>query len=65
MSEKNYESTVMRIAGNLLSGHINRYGWPQTQAAREDYAVEAVALARAIVAEVKRTAPPPPAGDRS
>lgn len=43
------ESTIARIAGNLLSGHVEIYE-------RRAQAVErAVAMARAIAAEVERT----------
>ena len=48
--KKNYESTVMRIAGNILGGY--RGGSEQEEA---DLVAFAVALARSIVAEVKRT----------
>ena len=53
---RDYDSTVARIAGNLLSGCIQRDG-KQLRAAVVARAVE---VARAIVAEVKRTEPPIP-----
>lgn len=59
MSEKRkYDSTVARIAGNLLSGHpklfIDNDGLPIFDGALIG---EAVLAARAIVAEVERTEP--------
>ncbi len=45
------ESTVARIAGNIARHMVNISGVPCEGAARR-----AVALARAIVAEVRRTA---------
>ena len=60
MSEKKkYDSTVARIAGNLLSGHeqffcITRDGLPVFDGA---LVAEAVLAARAIVREVERTEP--------
>jgi hypothetical protein len=52
--QKKYDSTVARIAGNLLSGVIAKDGaW-----ANSDLHVQAaVEAARAIVAEVQRTEP--------
>jgi hypothetical protein len=51
---RKYDSTVARIAGNLLSGFpFDEYNSDDTiRLARE-----AVALARAIVAETERTQP--------
>lgn len=55
MSAKNYGSTVARIAGNLLSG--TTADWLPEH--RRDASVrEAVATARAIIAETRRTEPP-------
>lgn len=56
MSEKKkYDSTVARIAGNLMSG----YEWYDlTPRERDEFAFEAVAMARAIIAETERTEPP-------
>lgn len=52
--KKKYDSTVARIAGNLLSGCVPSELTPHEMA----YAAEAaVQMARAIVAEVKRTEP--------
>jgi hypothetical protein len=48
---RDYESTVMRIAGNLLSGR----SVPMSDLDRRDVAADAVALARAIVAETNRS----------
>ncbi len=54
MSEKRkYDSTVARIAGNILSGQDLLFG----QHTREELARRAVMLARAIVAETERTQP--------
>lgn len=56
MSEKRkYDSTVARIAGNLLSG------FPFDEVSADDtirMIREAVAMARGIVAETERTEPP-------
>lgn len=59
MSEQQwkYDSTVARIAGNILSGVLrqpNPYG---TIECCDSDVEEAVRLARAIVAEVQRTTP--------
>lgn len=50
--EKNYESTVMRVAGNLLSG-VSMYTNLDDD---RDLIYRAVRRARKIVAEVQRTA---------
>lgn len=60
MSKREYDSTVARIAGNLLSGsRLPDAGVvPDTDVfanTRQQLARQAVALARAIVAETKRT----------
>ena len=59
MAKKDYDSTVARIAGNLLSGvmanriaGVNAEGWINSSEV-----VQAVAEARRIVAEVQRTEP--------
>lgn len=53
---KDYESTVMRIAGNLLSGvPLTPY---HDDVDEIDRVCNAVKRARAIVAEVHRTKPP-------
>lgn len=53
MNEKRkYDSTIARIAGNLLSG-----SWPEGADRREELARLAVMMARAVVAEVERTEP--------
>ena len=55
-TRRKYDSTVARIAGNLLSGCR-----PQTDPwAERDAVTWAVALARGIVAEVQRTEPQEP-----
>ena len=51
--KRDYDSTVARIAGNLLSGMDHTLSHEQDLKAAQ-WAVE---MARAIVAEVKRTAP--------
>lgn len=63
MSEKNYDSTIMRIAGNILSGSLSVRNLGN-EALHKDYveqiASDAVRLARAVVAEVLRTSEPKP-----
>lgn len=54
---RDYDSTVARIAGNILSGFPFDEYTPQDQ---ERFVVEAVQMARAIVAETKRTQPAAP-----
>lgn len=57
MNERKYDSTVARIAGNIAGGFgpaALLYDVPT-----EKLAAVAVDLARAIVAEVKRTEPVP------
>lgn len=52
---RRYDSTVARIAGNILSGRV-----PCGEAGADDAVVIwAVKMARAIVAEVERTEPKP------
>ena len=53
--QRDYDSTVARIAGNILSGHVP--GNMNKEQHFIDTAYYAVKLARAIVAEVKRTEP--------
>lgn len=60
MPERKYDSTVARIAGNILSGARLRFG--QDTLELSDEAVETLAhdvvrLARAIVVETTRTEP--------
>lgn len=65
MSKPKYDSTVARIAGNLLSGRRPNWeynpdiGAVEVSLASEDWlaAQWAVAMAREIVAEVERTEP--------
>jgi hypothetical protein len=56
MSARTYDSTVARIAGNLLSGAAEE--WLSTSTC-ERAVRAAVVTARAIVAETKRTEPVP------
>lgn len=56
MSKRTYDSTVARIAGNLLSGDPQAWFLERM---RKDGVERAVAAARAIVAEVQRTEPAP------
>ena len=62
MSKRDYDSTVARIAGNLLSGHNTVLFGSGINLAVIALAVEA---ARAIVAEVKRTEPAALTGEPS
>lgn len=57
MAKPDYDTTVARIAGNILSGMQADPYWKQ----HPDGAVIAIAVdwARQIVAEVKRTEPDP------
>lgn len=57
MNQRTYDSTVARIAGNLLSG-VWQSGMFNSTTLRHDLVVAAVAMARDIVAETKRTEPP-------
>ncbi len=60
MKERDYESTVMRITGTLLSGASLAYagdGLYSAEEVEQDLVARAVRRARAIVAEVKRTQP--------
>jgi hypothetical protein len=51
---KKYDSTVARIAGNILSGLVNHRD-VTAQCSLKAAVVTAVRLARAVVAEVERT----------
>lgn len=55
--KRDYDSTVARIAGNLLSGFVsdNLHWWNKIPS---EAVAQAVITARAIVAETKRTEPP-------
>ena len=53
-STRTYNSTVARIAGNILSAH---QWYDLTPAERAGIVGDAVALARAVVAETQRTEP--------
>ena len=58
MKARDYDSTVARIAGNILSGIPLLAVCTESEREEEQILVErAVARARAIVAEVKRTEP--------
>lgn len=55
-TKRKYDSTVARIAGNILSGRYVSNDGRLTD--HDRYAIQwAVAMARAIVAEVERTEP--------
>lgn len=58
-SKRDYDSTVARIAGNLLSGHPKFFHLDRDQMPVYDGAMvaEAVSAARAIVAETRRSEP--------
>jgi hypothetical protein len=53
--QRRYDSTIARIAGNILSGDPELMG--SSAELRHKHVVLAVALARDIVAEVERTEP--------
>jgi hypothetical protein len=55
MPKPDYDTTLARIAGNI-AGHILASA-PGGSAAGSEIAFEAVLIARAIVAEIKRTEP--------
>lgn len=55
MSQRKYDSTVARIAGNILSGQKL---FDLDESTLKGLAKGAVWLARAVVDEVKRTEPP-------
>jgi len=52
---RDYDSTVARIAGNILSGQPQIFNLRPYE--RETLAREAVALARAVVEETRRAEP--------
>lgn len=52
---RNYDSTVARIAGNLLSGAAWSHWWNGNT--RYEAVARAVATARDIIEETKRTEP--------
>lgn len=64
-TKRNYDGTVARIAGNLLSGALDqgdyqRLGYePECPEGYAKIIVGAVKVARAIVDETKRTEPQP------
>lgn len=68
MAQRDYDSTVARIAGNLLSGHSFSFSGDDAEKVLADggyqldawdrvWVSAAVALAREIVAETKRSQP--------
>ena len=66
MSKPNYDSTVARIAGNLLSkGSIGQFylGHTDLSITEKGQVAWAVAIAREVVAEVKRGDAAPGCGD--
>jgi hypothetical protein len=54
MEKKDYDTTIARMAGNIAAGMVDHHTVEQKDA--DDIARETVAIARAIVAEIKRTA---------
>ena len=54
---RKYDSTVARIAGNILSGMRPDYIYDRVEKAEQQHVMAqwAVGMARAIVAEVERT----------
>lgn len=59
MSKPDYDTTIARVAGNILSGTtlqylVNDY---EREEAKRLAVVFAVEMARAVIAEVKRTGP--------
>lgn len=57
MAPKKYDSTVARIAGNVASGLIGHLTLKSPDKDLLEIPAVAVAIARAIVAEVERTEP--------
>lgn len=55
MSEKKYDGTVARIAGNLMSGWVQMLSKETSAEEVHRGVARAVSIARAIVAETKRT----------
>lgn len=60
MEKRKYDSTVARIAGNILSGLVSNPGAVSDWAIVGETSVEqtAVRMARAVIAEVQRAEPP-------
>lgn len=54
-----YDTTIARIAGNIMSGMVTAPGFPEFNPGGQAIVI-AVRLARLIVAEVKRTGTEPP-----
>ena len=63
MAKPDYDTTVARIAGNIASGLLS-HASTASNFPVEALAGDAVRLARAIVAEVKRTEAGPAPEDR-
>ena len=57
---RDYDSTVARIAGNIVAGIASRVDGHLSGDLALDMTQESVALARAIIAEVQRTEPKEP-----
>lgn len=58
MSLKKYDSTVAPIAGNIAPAAMVDHDWSDGDVAYTRLAVHVVAIARAIIAETRRTEPP-------
>lgn len=56
MAKPDYDTTLARIAGNILSGLVSN-GTRSTQTIAPPEVALAVSLARAIVDEIRRTTP--------
>lgn len=65
MKARDYESTVMRIAGNVAGQAMKGHDWSDGDDAYLRLAIHCVKIARAIVAEVHRTASTPSGTERS
>lgn len=55
--QRDYDSTVARVAGNILSGMVSAMGTRLGREHRADAVATSVEMARMIVAEVRRTEP--------
>lgn len=54
MKERDYDSTVARMAGNIAAGFVTRDAWA-LPSAYDELAQVSVRIARLIIAETKRT----------
>lgn len=52
MAEKDYTSTIMRIAGNIAAGFVERYPLPLSHDRRDLVAATSADIAQRIVAVV-------------